>query len=124
MSDSMNTNHYHGDTIRKLFLTGGGMMLIALPFFQSFVPYPVFVSIFAALTVAFFAGVMTPHQNKWVMPLNVLVAAAAVIVFEYYAVQAYLEGRVPFFAVNQILALVFFAAFYYATKTLRGTLTK
>jgi hypothetical protein len=47
----LSTTHYYGDLVRKLFLAGGLLMLISLPFFQFFVPVSMFVAIIAILVI-------------------------------------------------------------------------
>lgn len=95
-------------------------MLILLPFLRFFIPFPVFVSIIAILAVGFVAGILVPTQ-RWSIILNVCVGGFAFMAFEYYAVSAYGEGNTLFFLANQFLAVDFFIAFYYATKTVRGS---
>ena len=97
-------------------------MIISLPFFYSLIPYPLFVSIAAILVVGFFAAVLTPGQ-QWATLLDVVLAGGAFAIFEYYAADAYIKDHVAFFIVNQVLAANFFTAFYYAVKTMRGSLT-
>ena len=116
----LNTNHYYGDIVRKLFLAGAALMLVALPFFQSLIPFSLSVSIFAALVIVLCAGLIAPTQ-KWITALNMLVAAGAIGIFEYYAATAYIATHIAFFTVTQILAIIFLAAFYYSVKTVRGT---
>lgn len=96
-------------------------MLVALPFLQSSFSISVLAAIFAILAIGFFAGVLSPAHRMFML-LDTLIAAFAFIVFEYYAVIAYNEPDSLFFAVNQVLALNFFTAFYYSTKTLRGSM--
>lgn len=115
--------HYYGDAVRRFFMLGGALMIVTLPFFIDLLPVTVYVSLFAILFVGFFAGIANPRQ-LWVAILNVLISVAASAVFEYYAVATYL-GPVTsqtrwFMWVNQALALNFFLAVYFSTKTLRG----
>ena len=117
----INTSHYYGDIVRRLFLGAAALMLITLPFLQSFIPFPIFVSSFAALVITLCAGLIAPGR-AWIVFLNLLVAGGGVLVFEYYAVTSYFGGTTTFFLTNQTLALLFFIAFYYAVKTARGEL--
>jgi len=125
----MNTesfSHYYGDSVRTLFVLGGLIMVVAYPFFSSFISLPIPLSIIGAIALAVFAGLMNPKQ-KWIMVFNTIISIAAFMVFEYYAIYAYLhlsptEGvHVAFFWVNQVLSLIFFFASYLSTKTLRGS---
>jgi len=119
--------HYYGDSVRVLFVLGGLIMIVSYPFFASFIHTSVVAYILGCITLAVFGGLMNPKQ-KWIMVLNTIIPIVAFVVFEYTAVQTYLNlssttGKtlVAFFWVNQILALIFFFAAYFSTKTLRGT---
>jgi len=117
--------HYYGDVVRRLFLAVGVVMLTTYPFFRDILtPLPVSLTMLAVLALAFFAGLLNPKQ-RWVTMLNLGVSAAGVLVFEYYGIKAYgqvgVDARhVTFFVANQVLALLFLAALYYSSKTVRG----
>ena len=115
--------HYYGDTVRRFFVVGGALMIATLPFVRDFLPTSIFAALVAILVVGFFAGLANPRQ-RWVAGLNLLIAIAAFLIFEYVAVSRYFAGdNAPplwFIILNQVLALDFFAALYYASKTLRG----
>ena len=115
--------HYYGDTVRRLFLIAGIIIIVTLPFFSVLVPFPVVISSFGVLLIGFVAGMTSPRQN-WVTILNVLVSIAGLILFEYYAVAAYYmpqtQQTAMFFWTNELLAVIFFFALYYSGKTLRG----
>lgn len=111
--------HYYGDIIRKLFLAGGIIMLLGLPFVYQSIPSPLTFAIFFVLVIIILAGFLSPRHRR-AIAVDVLVAAVCLGTFEYYAINAYLAADGPFFFVNQVLAFVFFFALYYGTKTLRG----
>jgi|SRR3989344_6923238 len=119
--------HYYGDIVRKLFVLGGVVMLVTEPFFTDFLPVSVFVSLVIIVFLGIFAGLTSP-RHRWVQIVNMLIAAVAVFVFEYYAIDIYLRMGLygiktgGFFWVNQALAVIFFAALYFGSKTLRGRL--
>ena len=126
----MNTEpsyHYYGDSVRMLFVVGGLIIIVSYPFFSSFVGLPIPLSIIGCVALAVLGGLMNPKQ-KWIMALNMIVSIGAFVIFEYYAIYAYLDLspakdiHVAFFWVNQILSLLFFFAAYLSTKTLRGAL--
>lgn len=111
--------HYYGDIVRKLFLTAGVLILLALPFAVAYVPWPAPVLLLVVLAVTMVAGLTNPKQ-VWVMWLNVAVAGVGLLAFEWHAI-----GRVGtppswIFVFDQALALIFFFALYYSIKTLRG----
>ena len=113
--------HYYGDIVRKLFIAGSIVMMGALPFFLDEVREPLIVSITAILIVSVAAGLTSPRYS--LSPLiDVCVAASAVIVFEWYAINTYrTEGHITlFFLLNQGLAMIFLVALYHAVKTLRA----
>lgn len=115
--------HYYGDIVRRLFIVAALVMLASLPFLQSFVPLPTFFAILAILIIVLAAGFLAPTQ-KWMMLTDMIISGAAVLVFEDYAVQAYLRNGTAFFVANQALAIIFFIAFYFAVKTVRGAFFK
>ena|SRR3989344_4730202 len=119
--------HYHGDSVRILFVIGGLIMIVSYPFFSSLISAPIPLAIIGCIALAVFGGLMNPRQ-KWIMALNMIISVGAFVAFEYYAVYAYLNLspaeslHVAFFWTNQILSLLFFFAAYFSTKTLRGAL--
>lgn len=121
--------HYYGDITRKLFLVAGLIMLIMYPVFSSMIELPFYASMFATVIVAFLAGLQNPRQ-RIITIFNTVVAVLGCLMFEYEAVKFYLETAPAtsydwlFFIINQGLALIFFFAIYYSSKTLRGALLK
>jgi len=116
-------NHYYGDIVRKLFIGGGILMIVLLPFFYDLIPYATIVSVIAILVIGFFAGAVAPMQ-KWSIITNMAVSAIAFLIFEYQAVNAYVGQHIAFSLANQVLAATFFAAFYYGVKSTRGSFVK
>lgn len=117
------TRHYYGDVVRFLFILAAVIMSVALPFLNTNLPVPVIFSILAILCIGALAGFTNPVLKSTAI-INSGVSTIGLIVFEYYAVRAYIT--VSFinlmFVVNQILALIFLFAFYYSIKTLRAML--
>lgn len=111
--------HYYGDTVRRIFLSAALVMTVTLPFFADSVPVPLELSIFSIPILVLAAGLTNPHQH-WVAWGNVVLAVFASMVFQYYAVLAQSDGDVWYFAVNQILTILFLFAVYYGVKTVRG----
>lgn len=81
------------------------------------------LSIIGILVIGFFAGAIAPQQ-RWSIMLNMIGAGAGFLIFEDQAVTNYVAGHVWFSISNQILAGIFFAAFYYGVKSTRGTFAK
>jgi hypothetical protein len=113
--------HYYGDIVRRLFLTGGGIMLLTLPFLKEYTNVRTILSTFIILVIAFLAGITNPKQ-KWTMYLDSSTSIIALIVFEFAAVQVFQTSSFSgFFWVNQTLAIIFFFSLYFSIKTLRGS---
>lgn len=121
----MKKNHYYGDLVRKFFLAGAIFMIVALPFMNSYIEVPLYISILAAITIGVIAGITNPAQ-KWAGILNFCIALAASFVFEYQAVIGYTNYSYLHrtFWANQLLAIIFLIALYYSTKTVRGMMVK
>jgi hypothetical protein len=116
--------HYYGDAVRQLFIGGCLLMLVTLPLFNHLLPVSTFGSVFAILVLVLLAGLTSPAM-KWTAWLDVVASAGAVFVFEYFAVALHYSTHDDthltwLLWINHILALVFFFAFYYAVKTVRG----
>ncbi len=112
-------SHYYGDTVRKLLITCGLIMLITLPFLKSNLSSPLFYSLLFILILTFFAGLTNPKQ-KLVMVGDIIVSMAGFIVFANQAVTQFTGFFNLFFATNFILSVLFIIAFYLSVKTTRG----
>lgn len=113
--------HYYGDTVRRLFVLSAIIMVLTLPLLQNRLPVPPLVSILSIVFVGLFAGFLAP-RNKWSIRLDVVVSLFGLLVFEYYAVEAYKMYSFSdiFFIINQILAVIFLFALYNSAKTIRS----
>jgi ABC-type transport system involved in cytochrome c biogenesis permease subunit len=95
-------------------------MLLSLPIFKDSIPIPAAAAIILITVIAVAAGITNPRQ-RWVMVLDVAIALAGFLTFEYLAITTSRDGAGYFFWNNQILAVIFFSAFYLSVKTLRGS---
>ena len=116
--------HYYGDVTRRLFIAGGIIVLVGMPFFADYLKQMVALSAFGVIAIALIAGFVNPRSRN-VQILLLLVSAAAVLFFESYAAYVYstmpLAGRGLLFAgATQLLAIIFFLALYFGAKTVRG----
>jgi energy-converting hydrogenase Eha subunit E len=117
--------HYYGDIVRKLFLAAGILMLATLAIFSSLITVSLPWSVIAIIVLAFLSGLESPN-HKMIVMINTIAAAIGCGFFQYTAVQYYLSTTTSmnidwaFFAVNQILAFIFFVALYYSSKTVRA----
>lgn len=122
----MPLEHYYGDIVRRIFVGVGITMGVCLPFFQNEINLPVYLSILAIVVIVFLAGWENP-RNRFIIILNTIVSVVGCAVFEYTAVSYYLQVQradVPFFWINQVLALAFFVAIYFSSKTVRGVMMR
>ena len=114
-----NVAHYHGDTVQTLFLIGGIIILATLPFFKNLLQIGTgFLPIFVVLLVLG-GSIVNPFQ-RWIVTVDLIISATAVVLFEYAAVIGY--GSDIFFlsVIRQSLAIVFLFALYYSGRTLRA----
>ncbi len=110
--------HYHGDVVRILLIIAGLIMLVSLPFFKDLISMPLILSVVAILAIGLLAGLTNP-KVIWVIAFDSIASIVGFLVFEYIALK-YFNEHIFFALVNQILAVIFFIAIYYSTKTLRG----
>lgn len=115
--------HYYGDVVRRLLVLGGIIMILTLPFFKDLLPVPLFISIAAIVIIGVVPGLMNP-RIRWVSMVNFCISLIGLVCFEYFAVDSFTKDgefyKSMFFWTNQALALIFFIAIYFGTKTLRG----
>ncbi len=119
LSPNRDILHYYGDQVRVLLFIAGFIMLISLPFFKDLIPQPINFSIVAIVIVSFLAGLTNPKQ-VWTIYLDLVASLIGFLVFEYYAITNSGNLLNGFFVINQTLALLLLAAFYFSTKSLRG----
>ncbi len=118
------TLHYHGEVVRRLFMAGGAALLVSLPLVRDVLPLNTSILLILILLLAVLAGITNP-KYKWIIFSDVLVAALALTIFEYYAISGIAhDGSKLVILVRQLLAINFFFALYFAAKTLRGALVR
>jgi len=113
--------HYHGDTVRRIFLLCAGVLMLSLPFAPDVIPaHPLFHVVFI-LVIGIMAGLTNPRQY-WVIRADTVLAAFGFILFEYVAITGFPEtGIISLtFVVRQLLAIAFFFALYFSAKTWRA----
>ena len=117
----VNTTHYYGDIVRRLLLAAGIILLFAILVDREYLSFYLLVGVFGALAFTILAGLTSP-LNRFVISANVVISAVMFLIFEYFAIDAYLKTMDFFdstFFLRQLLAVVFIAITYYSTKTLR-----
>ena len=111
--------HYHGDAVRIFFLIGGIVILVTLPFFNNLLQLGTgFLPVFVVL-IALGGAIVNPFQ-RWIVAVNLLISAVAVILFEYAAVVGYGDDIFILSVIRQALAVIFLFALYYSGRTLRA----
>lgn len=111
--------HYHGDVVRILFLVGGVIILASLPFYKDLLPVGTsFLTIFVVL-LALGGAILNPFQ-RWTVLIDLVISAAAVVLFEYAAVVGYESSELLLSMDRQLLAIIFLFALYYSGRTLRA----
>lgn len=72
--------HYHGDIIRKLFITGAIIMVGTLPFLNHRLPTSPFISILAIIIITSTAGFVSP-KGKPVIILDFVISIGSVFIW-------------------------------------------
>lgn len=116
--------HYYGDVVRRLFLGGGVVILATLPFAWTIAPILTLLGALAVVGLVFQAGVTTPSK-EWTAYANTIIAGIGLVLFEYSAIFNYIRYEISgsysaLFYLTQILAVIFFFALYFASKTMRA----
>ena len=112
--------HYHGDTVRILFLLAAGF-IFATRFVGTELPFSFGAIMLLILTLVIAAGITNPAQ-KWIHYVNMLVSIAGVLTFGGLAFSR-IETAEQLFSGNGLVVLIaalFLAALYFATRTVRG----
>lgn len=112
--------HYHGDTVRGLFLMAA-VLVFMTRFIGTGLPFTSGAQMLLILTLVITAGITNPAQ-RWIHYVNMLVSIAGVLTFGGLAfsrietTEALFSGQ----GLVVVIALVFLAALYFATRTVRG----
>lgn len=117
--------HYHGDSVRWLFLLGA-LILIVAQSTGADLPISTTTAVVSAIILVVAAGITNPSQTRihW---FNAIIAVIGSLVFGDSAVVHYRAGVSvfePSFAYVEALTIVSLLALYYATRTIRGFLQR
>ena len=118
--------HYHGKIIRELFFSAGFLMLIGLPFFYKNINFNAFIPVLGILVVNLLGGLTNPRQ-RFIIVFDIFVSLFGLAIFEtlaLYSFNSITSGINLYFWFNQLLAILFFIALYFSTKTFRGMTVK
>ena len=118
--------HYHGDTVRALFVVAAVLMVVGTAMSAS-LPLPAFWAIVFAVILVLAAGITNPAQ-AWIHWADGALALISSLVFGYAAVLTYRSGAEvadpTSFVFTLALALVSLMALYLATRTIRGMMLR
>ncbi len=118
--------HYYGDIVRKYLLFAGSMLLLAVLIDRELLSFYLFIGIFGVLVFTVLAALMSPRVTSAIFT-NAIVSALMFLIFEYFAISAYLKSQTfldLIFAIRQAIAVAFLVALYFSTKTLRGMISE
>ena len=115
-----NFKHYYGNLVRLIFIVGAVWMLIGLPTMTRVLNIPIGISIVGVIILVIAAGFTNPAQESS-LRMNSIIAVIYTIIFAYLAWYMY-NHAVPggFLFANQVAAIAFLAASYFAIKSWRG----
>ncbi|MES2014674.1 MAG: hypothetical protein V4437_02570 [Patescibacteria group bacterium] len=115
--------HYHGDEIRKLFVTTAVISSLAIPIWGNLLPFGLLVELGGALALVLLAGLTNPHSVFFAL-LNTAIAGAGTFFLETSAIYYYHSESFMLFAIREVCALLLLFSFYYSVKTLRAMLLR
>ena len=119
-SEESHPTHYHGDTVRILFLSAAAL-IFATRFIGNELPFSFGAIMLLVLALVIAAGITNPAQ-RWIHTVNMLLAVAGTITFGGLAF-ARIDAVEKLFSEDGLVALIaflFLAALYFATRTVRG----
>jgi len=112
--------HYYGDTVRALFLAGA-VLVFMTRFVGTELPFTTGAQMLLILVLVIAAGITNPVQ-KWIHYVNMLVSIAVTLTFAGLAFSRIETAEMLFTAegIVVLITLIFLAALYFATRTVRG----
>lgn len=117
--------HYHGDSVRILFVIGAVIMIVAQSTGAELQLSTRGIVILATILVVA-AGITSPRQF-WIHWVNAIFAALGTFFFGTNAVDHYRAGTNIFnssFIYVEILAILSLIALYFTTRNIRGIYTR
>ena len=112
--------HYHGDTVRILFVVAA-ILIFATKIIAPSVSFSFGALMLLILTLVIAAGITNPVQ-KWIHSVNMLIAIAGAVTFGWLSFSR-IETSEHLFSADGLVvvtALIFLTALYYTTSTVRG----
>ena len=112
-------SHYYGDTVRQLLIIAAVFMLIAAPFYTNNLAVELPFIVFGVVALVSVAALTNPLKRS-AISADTVVSGVGLVLFELWALQNY-QTDPPFkFILREALAIIFLAALYFSTKTLRN----
>lgn len=114
--------HYYGDIVRKQLILAGIAILFATLIDTDLRTFYFFIAGFGVLFFVVLAGLTSPVSRRAIVTASI-VSGVMFVLFEYFAVGAYIERDTFFnlvFIIRQTIAVIFLFSVYFSTKTLRG----
>lgn len=110
--------HYHGDSVRVLFVLAAVLMFLVIPIWGPMLPFGLGTEVLAGVILILLAGFTSPH-SPMVLWLDCFAAGAGAFLLEFAAV-VYRSQPGILLAVREIAALLLLAALYQSVKTVRA----
>jgi hypothetical protein len=111
--------HYHGDTVRMLFILVAVLSAVAIPLWGDLLPFGLIPQLAGILILVLLAGLTNPHSET-VMWINTVVAGLGVLVLEASAISFYNVDPIGLFFAREVSVVLLLIAFYFSIKTVRA----
>ncbi len=111
--------HYYGDIVRQFFLVAAAAMILGAPFYANNLGAEIPFEILGAIILVALAALANPH-SKAMFYANAVAAGVGFLVYESWALMQYTESTWVQFILRELIAALFFMAFYFSMKTLRA----
>ena len=112
-------SHYYGDSVRQLMLTAAGIMLFAMPWYTDDLSIELPFIIFGVVVLVCVAALTTPRKQS-VINADAVASGVGLVIFEWWALYSYGSVSIITFGIREVIAILFFFALYFSTKTLRA----
>lgn len=114
------TKHYYGNLVRIIFIVGAVWMIVGLPTVTRVLNIPIGISIAGVVVLIIAAGFTNPAQEIS-LRINSILSIVYTIIFSYLAWYMYTNSiGGGFLFANQVAAIAFLTASYFAIKSWRG----
>ncbi|MBI5798324.1 MAG: hypothetical protein HZB10_00125 [Candidatus Yonathbacteria bacterium] len=113
--------HYYGELVRKHLFFAAFVIMIAALIDTELRNFYLFVGLFGVVGLTILAGLTSPKKRR-VMFVDVFISAFMFLIFEYFAINAYVQYEsftYNVFFFRQLIAIVYLVTLYYSTKTMR-----